>query len=82
MRNGPLEVRSYVISPTLDVADWQHVSLGAGSEEYLTGTAVIEFQVWNDGDASATTVYLDEVSLGKTPGGPHKSYLPAILRRY
>ncbi len=71
----------YVLTPTLDVEDWQHRWYAVGlPEAALTGTVTIQFQVWNDGDDWVTTVYLDEVSLGSTPGGPFKSYLPLVLR--
>jgi len=64
---------------SLDGDGWQHqwFSLGVG-EEYFTGTVTIRFEVENDGDESATAVYLDEVSLGRTPGGPFKFYFPII----
>jgi hypothetical protein len=77
---GMTEVRTYVITPSLEVADWQHASLSLGSEAYLSGTVTLQFQMWDDGDATATMVYVDEVSLGRTPGGSHKSYLPVISR--
>jgi hypothetical protein len=77
---GVTEVRTYVITPSLEVADWQHVGLSLGSEEYLNGSVTLQFQMRDDGDTVATTVYVDEVSLGRTPGGPHKSYLPVALR--
>jgi hypothetical protein len=77
---GLSEVQTYVITPSLEAADWQHATLSLGSDEYLTGTVTLQFQMWDDGDATATTVYVDEVSLGMTPGGPHKSYLPVVAR--
>jgi hypothetical protein len=68
-------------TPSLDVPGWQHAWYYPGlPEAYLTGTVTIRFQVWNGGDDRTTTVYLDEVSLGATPGGPHKIYLPTVLR--
>lgn len=68
-----------VFNPSLDVEGWQHqwYSLGVG-EAYFTGTVTIQFEVWNDGDESPTTVYLDEVSLGRTPGGPFRFYMPLV----
>ena len=71
--------QSVVFSPALDVEGWQHqwYSLGAG-DAYFTGTVTIQLEVWNDGDGSPTTVYVDEVSLGRTPGGPFRTYLPIV----
>lgn len=68
-------------SPSLDGDGWQHqwYSLGVG-EDYFTGPVTVRFELWNDGDESDTTVYLDEVSLGRTPGGPFKFYFPIIRK--
>jgi hypothetical protein len=72
---------SVTFSPSLDAEGWQHqwYSLGVG-EDYFTGAVTIQFEVSNDGDESTTTVYLDEVSLGRTPGGPFKMYFPIIQK--
>jgi len=72
-----------VYTPPLDVEGWQHLWYNVGPpERALTGTVTIRFQVWNDGDAAPTTVYLDEVSLAATPGGPFKAYLPLVSRQF
>jgi hypothetical protein len=70
---------SLAFTPSLDGDGWQRqwYSLGVG-EEYFTGPVAIHFDVWNDGDESPTTVYLDEVSVGRTPGGPFRVYFPLI----
>jgi hypothetical protein len=74
-------VQSFVITPAMDAEGWQHgwYSLGAG-DAYFTGTVTIQLEVWNDGDGSPTTVFLDEVSLGRTPGGPFRTYLPLVSK--
>jgi hypothetical protein len=69
-----------VFTPSLEGSDWQHLPLYPLPEGLFTGTVTIQFEVWNDGDGAATTVYLDEVSLGATPGGPYKYYLSLTLR--
>jgi hypothetical protein len=48
----------------------------------MTGTATIFFRVSYDPAAggAATTVYLDEVSLGASSGGPYQIYLPLIQK--
>lgn len=73
---------TYVYTPSLQTTGWQHLPILFGSQEYMTGTVTIQLQVWNDGDGAGTTVYLDEVSLGRTSGGPYKSFLPLLLRGF
>jgi hypothetical protein len=70
-----------VFTPPLDADGWQHLWYYPGlPRAALTGTVTIRFQVWQDGDEAATTVFLDEVSLGATPGGPYGIYLPLALK--
>ncbi|NIV29283.1 MAG: hypothetical protein GWN58_07185 [Anaerolineae bacterium] len=73
------DLLSLALTPSLEVDGWQHqwYSLGVG-DAYFTGTVTIRFEVWNDGDESPTTVYLDEASVGRTPGGPFRAYFPLI----
>jgi hypothetical protein len=54
----------------------------ASANAYFTGTVTIHFRLRDDGDSSASTVYLDEVSLGRTAGGPFRAYLPLALKGY
>ena len=70
-----------VFTPSLEGSAWQHLSLYPLPEGYYTATVTIQFGVWNDSDATWTTVYLDEVDLGATRGGPYKYYLPLSLRQ-
>jgi len=72
---------SLAFTPSLDADGWQHqwYSLGV-ADAYFTGTVTIHFEVWNDGDESPMTVYLDEASVGRTPGGPFRTYLPLVSR--
>jgi hypothetical protein len=77
-RDGVTEVRNYVLTPSLEATDWQHVSLSLAAGGTFTGTVAVQFEMRN-GDPATATVYLDEVSLGRTPGGPHKSYLPVTM---
>lgn len=72
---------THVFTPSLEGTDWQHLPLYPLPEGYYTATVTIQFEVWNDGDGASTIVYLDEVSLGATHGGPFKYYLPQILRQ-
>jgi hypothetical protein len=70
-----------VFTPSLEGSGWQHLPLYPLQEGYYTATVTIQFGVWNDGDAASTTVYLDEVDLAPTRGGPYKFYLPLTLRQ-
>lgn len=74
---------SRVFTPALDLPGWQHRRYYPGPPgAALTSALTVSFQVWHDGDPLTTTVYLDEVSLGATPGGPFKHYLPLTLKQY
>ena len=64
-------------TPSLDAQGWQHQWYGLGVDDaYFTGTVTISFELRDGGDESPTTVYLDEASVGRTPGGPHRIYIP------
>jgi hypothetical protein len=77
--------RTLVFTPPLQAEGWRHqwYSLGP-SDRSFTGTATIEFHVGHvPAAAEATTaIYLDEVSLGRTAGGPWRIYLPSVTRSY
>jgi hypothetical protein len=69
-----------VLTPETTVDRWQHVwYYPYQPRAALTGTVSVEFRLT---DPAAISVYLDEVSLGSTPGGPLVTYLPLLLRRY
>jgi hypothetical protein len=60
---------------------WHHFWCYPGlPRAYLTGTVAIEFRAWNAGDGGDLVVYLDEVSLSSTPGGPYGTFLPVVRR--
>jgi hypothetical protein len=71
----------HLFTPSLEVEGWQHqwYSLGP-TEAAFTGTVTIMFRLQKAGDSSLVSLYLDEVSLGSTPGGPRKGYLPLVLK--
>jgi hypothetical protein len=70
-----------ILTPSLEAGGWRHFWYSPGRPDaYLTGTVTMHFQMYDDGDQAATTVCLDEVSLGSTPGGPYKVYLPLATR--
>ncbi len=58
---------------------WQHASLPLNLTEVYTGPIGVRFNLVQNG-ATQATVYLDEVSLGASWGGPLKTYLPVILQ--
>ena len=72
---------SLTFEPVLDAEGWQHQWYSLGIDDaYFAGTVEISFRLSNDGDEFPTTVYLDEVSVGRTPGGPYRAYLPLVRR--
>jgi hypothetical protein len=74
---------SQVFTPPLDAEGWSHRWYDVGlPEAALTGTVTIRFQVRQQGGAATTAVYLDEVNLGATLGGPYKVYLPLALKQF
>ena len=68
---------TFAVTPTADV-DWTHQWLVLGLNEVYTGPVGISFSLEPDG-SEPTTVYLDEVSLGR---GPYKVYLPLMVKGY
>jgi hypothetical protein len=71
-----------VFTPDLEAAGWRHLWYHILEPDVtLTGTVTIHFDLWEDGDDAATIVYLDEVSLGATPGGPQRLYVPLSLKQ-
>jgi len=68
---------TFAVTPTADV-NWTHHWLALGLNEVYTGPVGIHFNLQQDG-SEPTTVYLDEVSLGK---GPYKVYLPLVVKGY
>jgi hypothetical protein len=74
---------THVLTPDLETDDWQHVWYRpVGPYAALTGRVAVHFGLKDDGDGAATTVHLDEVSLGASPGGPPRVYLPLALREH
>ena len=70
---------THVLTPALDQGGWHHLWQAAGPpESFLTGTVSVLFELWSEGQGTTSGVYVDQVSLGATPGGPYKVYLPAI----
>jgi len=68
---------TFAVTPTADV-DWTYQWLALGLDEVYTGPVGISFNLEQDG-SEPTTVYLDEVSLGK---GTYKVYLPLVVKGY
>lgn len=59
--------------------DWQQVWLPLNLAEVYTGPTSVQFSL-AQGGGEQTAVYLDEVSLGGSWGGPNKTYLPVIFK--
>jgi hypothetical protein len=75
---------TWVVTPALAAPGWVHVTLPAGPpDRYAQGTATVRLQFWHEfGGRSPAALYLDEISLGATPGGPYRAHLPLISRRH
>ncbi len=72
---------TYVLTPLLAVSGWEHVWAPLGPPKVaLTATTTVHFLAWTEGVTDVVRVYVDEVSLGSTPGGPHEVYLPLVMR--
>jgi hypothetical protein len=74
-----------VLTPTLDVTGWTHLAHRLGPlDTALSGTVTLIFQLWHTPGSNPVTsiLYLDEVSLGGTMGGPHKAYVPLVWKRH
>ncbi|MBI1878559.1 MAG: hypothetical protein HYR94_10085, partial [Chloroflexi bacterium] len=59
--------------------DWQQAWLPLNLTEVYTGPVGVRFSLSQTGPTQ-TTVYLDEVSLGGSWGGPNQTILPIILK--
>ena len=71
---------TWTVLPGLDALGWTHFWTPLGPPgAYVSGTLGIQFRMVDDG-AEATLVYLDEVSAGATPGGPHRVYVPTAAK--
>jgi hypothetical protein len=72
-----------VLTPSLNMPGWTLLAHRLGPvDSALSGSVAITFQLWHSGGNQDSILYLDEVSLGRTMGGPHKAYLPAVHRQY
>ncbi len=71
-----------ILTPTLHTEGrwrhfWSYVSL---SRAALTGTVTVAFRLQNQAGGEPLAVYLDEVTLAATPGGPWQVYVPLVVR--
>lgn len=68
-------------SPLLTIAspypEWSHFYVPLDLAQIYTGTIQVFFQA---SSSSTMKVYIDEVSVGRSPGGPIKTYCPIVLR--
>jgi hypothetical protein len=78
---APAISRTEILTPSLAVSGWQHLSHKLGSpSDGFTGLVAVSLQAQGEVGTADAVVYLDEVSLGSGPGGPHRVFLP-LLRR-
>ena len=76
---------THILTPSLDAPGWTHVAHRLGPLDVaLSGTVTLDFQLWHAPGSNpvTSTLYLDEVSLGRSMGGPYKAYLPLAYRQY
>ncbi len=70
-----------ILTPNLQVGGWFPVWVRAGPERSaFTGTVTVKLLLWADGLGYEVAVYLDEVSLGASPGGRHRVSMPLVFR--
>ena len=80
----PVQV-THVLTPPLEVPGWTHLAHRLGPLDVaLSGTVTLDLHLWHAAGSNpvTSTLYLDEVSLGRTMGGPCKAYLPVVWKRY
>jgi len=76
---------THILTPALDTPGWAHLAYHLGPPDIaLSGTVDIRLQLWHTsgGNPVTSTLYLDEVSLGRATGGPYKAYLPLVQKSY
>jgi hypothetical protein len=76
---------THLLTPALDVSGWTHLAYHLSPQDVaLSGTVAIHFQLWHTpgGSSVTSTLYLDEVSMGRGTGGPYKAYLPLVQKSY
>jgi len=76
---------THVLTPALDTPGWTHLAHRLGPLDVaLSGTVTLDLHLWHAAGSNpvTSTLYLDEVSLGRTMGGLHKAYVPVVWRRY
>jgi hypothetical protein len=70
-----------VYTPDISLGGWQHQYYPASSPgATVSGTVTVRLRLQGPAGPESTTLFLDEVSLGRTPGGPHALHLPMVLR--
>ena len=82
--SAPVTV-THILTPSLDVPGWAHLAHRLGPPDVaFSGRATLTFQLWHSagGNPAEISLSLDEVSLGRTMGGPRKAYLPVVWKRY
>jgi hypothetical protein len=79
--DAPALSETEVLTPSLGVSGWQHLSHSLGVPgATFTGTVTVGLRVQGEAGAVDAAVYLDEVGLGSGPGGPHRVLLPLARR--
>ena len=70
-----------VYTPSLAGTGWQHWWTPLGpADRALTGSVEMRFEFYSQGEDHEGGITIDEVSLGGTPGGPFRMFLPLVSR--
>ena len=82
LRPNVAEISTRVLYPPLQTdGRWHHFwAYVDPPRAVLDGTVTADFQLRDQTGGESLVVYLDEVSLGSTPGGPWGIYLPHVVR--
>ena len=73
------EPSTILLTLTGSYPDWTHFSVPLGVGDDYTGALVVFFQA-EQAVTSAMQVYLDEIGIGHTLGGPNKTYAPVVFQ--
>jgi hypothetical protein len=79
--DDPAVTTTRVLTPNLSVGGWQHAwGYVSPANQAFTGTVALNLRLLSKTNPATGTVFVDEITLGATPGGPYRLYLPLTRR--
>jgi hypothetical protein len=79
--DDPAVTTTRVFTPDLNAGGWRHAWGYVGpANQAFTGTVALSLRLLSKTNPATGTVFVDEISLGATPGGPYRLYLPLARR--